>query len=92
MDEIFRIADIVTVLRDGRRIDSRVIGDCTLATLIADVMGNATRDLSEFNSASAVSPEVRDLARKSRTSLAHRRGEVLELAALLGSGPAGSFA
>jgi ribose transport system ATP-binding protein len=93
MDEIFRIADVVTVLRDGRRVDSRPIGDYTLATLIADIMGKATRDLSEFSTASSASSdpvlEVRELASYGcggGASLALHRGEVLGLVGLLGSG------
>ncbi|PPE82033.1 sugar ABC transporter ATP-binding protein [Kaistia algarum] len=93
MDEIFRIADAATVLRDGRWIDSRPIGDYTLATLITDIMGKATRDLSEFATASTASGEVmldvRDLTARGRTSGASfqlHRGEVLGIAGLLGSG------
>jgi len=94
MDEIFRIADHATVLRDGRLIDSRPIADYTLATLIADIMGKATRDLSEFTTASTAQEEVilkvENLSSKLRrggdVSFSLRRGEVLGIAGLLGAG------
>jgi len=94
MDEIFRIADHATVLRDGRLIDSRPITDYTLATLIADIMGKQTRDLSEFTTDSTAQDEVilkvENLSSKLRhggdVSFSLRRGEVLGIAGLLGAG------
>jgi ribose transport system ATP-binding protein len=94
MDEIFRIADHATVLRDGRLIDSRPIADYTLATLIADIMGKETRDLSEFTTDStaqeAVILKVEHLSSKLRrggdVSFSLRHGEVLGIAGLLGAG------
>jgi len=93
MDEIFRIADVATVLRDGSRIDSRPIDDYTLASLITDIMGKATRDLSEFATSSTATGEVmldvRDLTARGRSrgaSFQLHRGEVLGIAGLLGSG------
>ncbi len=93
MDEIFSIADRATVLRDGRFIDTRPIGDYTLSALITDIMGKATRDLSEFATVSAAKGEVvlsvEDLRSRNRPgsiSLHLHKGEVLGLAGLLGSG------
>ncbi|MDB5622236.1 MAG: sugar transporter ATP-binding protein [Devosia sp.] len=94
MDEIFRIADHATVLRDGRLINSRPIADYSLPTLIADIMGKATRDLSEFTTASTAQDEiilkVEHLSSKLRkggdVSFSLRRGEVLGIAGLLGAG------
>jgi ribose transport system ATP-binding protein len=93
MDEIFRISDHATVLRDGRLIASRPIGDYTLASLISDIMGKATRDLSEFATQSTatgeVRLEVRNLSSRARggdVSLTLHKGEVLGIAGLLGSG------
>lgn len=94
MDEIFRIADHATVLRDGRLIDSRPIAEYTLATLIADIMGKQTRDLSEFATESTAQDEVilevEHLSSKLRgggdVSFSLRRGEVLGIAGLLGAG------
>jgi ribose transport system ATP-binding protein len=94
MDEIFRIADHATVLRDGRLIDSRPIADYTLATLIADIMGKQTRDLSEFATDSMAQDDVilkvEHLSSKVRrggdVSFSLRRGEVLGIAGLLGAG------
>jgi ribose transport system ATP-binding protein len=93
MDEIFQLADFATVLRDGRHIDTRPIADYTLATLITDIMGKATRDLLEYatdpTGSDEVVLEVRNL-RSSRAgagaSFALHKGEVLGIAGLLGSG------
>ncbi|WP_342027587.1 sugar ABC transporter ATP-binding protein [Pelagibacterium luteolum] len=94
MDEIFRIADHATVLRDGRLIDSRPIGEYTLATLITDIMGKETRDLSEFATDSTAQDEIilkvehlsSKLRRGGDVSFSLRRGEVLGIAGLLGAG------
>ncbi len=93
MDEIFRIADVATVLRDGQHIATRPIAEYALASLIADIMGKATRDLSEFTTASTatgkVMLEVRDLrgrGQEAGASFVLHEGEVLGIAGLLGSG------
>ena len=39
LDEVFEIADTVTVLRDGRHISTRPIGEHTNDTLIQDMIG-----------------------------------------------------
>ncbi|MBO6727289.1 MAG: sugar ABC transporter ATP-binding protein [Rhizobiaceae bacterium] len=92
MDEIFQLADRATVLRDGHHIDTRPIGDYTLATLISDIMGKATRDLLEYSTdptgSEDVVLEVRNLrgGQGAGASFALHRGEVLGIAGLLGSG------
>jgi ribose transport system ATP-binding protein len=93
MDEIFRISDHATVLRDGRLVASRPIGDYTLASLISDIMGKATRDLSEFATQSTATEQVRlevknlsSRARGGDVSFTLHRGEVVGIAGLLGSG------
>jgi ribose transport system ATP-binding protein len=93
MDEIFRIADRATVLRDGRFVASKPIGEYTLTTLITDIMGKVTRELSEFATASTASEEVvlavshlSSVARGGDVSFSLRRGEVLGIAGLLGAG------
>ncbi len=92
MDEIFRIADRATVLRDGRLIDSRPITGYTLGSLIGDIMGRATRDLSEFTTHSTtteeVTLEVDNISghRGGAISFKLHRGEVLGVAGLLGAG------
>lgn len=92
MDEIFRIVDRATVLRDGRLIDSRPIADYTLASLIGDIMGRATRNLSEFTTESTACEEViLEVERLSGSpggeiSFKLHKGEVLGVAGLLGAG------
>ena len=92
MDEIFRIADRATVLRDGRLVDSRPIAGYTLATLIGDIMGRVTRNLSDFTTASTatggVALEVEHLASRRGGDISFKlhKGEVLGIAGLLGAG------
>ncbi len=93
MDEIFRIADVATVLRDGQHVATRPIADYTLASLIADIMGKATRDLSEFATESSATGEamlsvneLRARGREAGATLTLHKGEVLGIAGLLGAG------
>jgi len=91
MDEVFRIGRRVTVLRDGRRVASRLLGDVTVAELVR-LMAN--RDLSDhFPKVRApIGPELLRLERVSRAgaladvSLSLHAGEVLGIAGLLGAG------
>jgi ribose transport system ATP-binding protein len=41
LDEVFRIADRVTVLRDGRRIATRSVGEAPLSELVSWIVGRA---------------------------------------------------
>jgi ribose transport system ATP-binding protein len=45
LDEVFRIADRVTVLRDGRRVNMAAIKDTTPASLVHDIVGRALSEL-----------------------------------------------
>ena len=44
LDEIFRIADRVTVLRDGRRVDTVAVGHTTPADLVRMIVGRSMSD------------------------------------------------
>lgn len=91
MDEIFRIADSITVFRDGRFIESLPAEELDQATLISLMVG---RKLSDFfpNSISekgAVVYSVNGLSRKgafSNISFDLHAGEILGLSGLVGAG------
>ena len=91
MDEVFRIGQRVTVLRDGRRVASRPLGEVTVAELVR-LMAN--RDLSDHypKVRAPLGPELLRLEHVSRAgaladvSLSLHAGEVLGIAGLLGAG------
>ena len=92
MPELFRLCDAVSVLRDGRHVATRPIGEVTVDGLVQLMIG---RPLAEYLPAHAVTTgtetvlEVEGLSSPGRfadVSLSVRRGEVVGLSGLVGSG------
>ena len=90
MDEIFRLTDRVTVLRDGKTIGTRVTAKTDRAELIRMMVG---RDLdstarSARNSSQGVALTVENLTthKLRNVSFELNRGEVLGVAGLVGAG------
>jgi ribose transport system ATP-binding protein len=91
LEEVRRIADRVTVLRDGRRTWTGGIGDVTDAGIIRHMVG---RDVEMERVAGRAAPgavalEVRGLGREPAfrdVSFSLRAGEIVALAGLVGAG------
>ncbi|NOS70260.1 MAG: sugar ABC transporter ATP-binding protein [Verrucomicrobia bacterium] len=91
MDEIRRIADRITVMRDGRAVATHQASDVTPTKLVRGMVGH---DLPERKSEVArpmgeVALRVRNLQAGERVrdvSFEVRRGEILGIAGLIGSG------
>src|SRR5262249_9224934 len=91
MDEIIRIADRVTVLRDGRLVGTRERGETDAGEIIKMMVGRELENLypPKASRAGEVIFEVRGLIARGKfkdVNLAVRRGEILGLAGLIGSG------
>jgi rhamnose transport system ATP-binding protein len=91
MEEIFQLADRVTVLRDGAQVGTRRVADTSPAELVQMMVGRQIESLFPKVAAPIGAPvlEVRDLVRRPMTrsvSLTVRAGEILGLAGLVGSG------
>ncbi|NEE03702.1 sugar ABC transporter ATP-binding protein [Phytoactinopolyspora halotolerans] len=91
MDEIHKVADSVTVLRDGEHVDSQPIEHVSTQDIVVKMTGGAIHN-HRPESSSARDPvvlSVRGLAHGTRLqdiSFELRAGEVLGLAGLLGAG------
>jgi len=91
LPEIFRIADRVTVMRDGKRIDTRDIGDVTKEELVQMMVGESVTEFyrHEDYAGGKVRLEVKDL---SRYGFFHGidfhacEGEILGIGGLSGAG------
>jgi len=91
LEEVFRLADRVTVMRDGRHISTRPMAEVTSETLISEMVG---RDASEFfaRAGGHARPDValsaRGLGRTGAfqgVNFELRAGEVLCFAGLVGA-------
>ena len=90
LEEVFRIADRITVLRDGRWISSRLRTEATNENVIRDMVG---RDVSDFfakgkSERGDLLISVRNLGKKGifeDINFDVYRGEVLGFAGLIGS-------
>jgi inositol transport system ATP-binding protein len=93
MDEVFRVADAITVLRDGRRVATHEAKELDRNRLIALMVG---RELASVANRSDVVPKAGDVVldvqgltqvgKFRAVSFQVRRGEVLGIAGLMGAG------
>ncbi len=93
MDEIMRIADRATIIRDGRHAVTAPLRELTLDKIIEYIIGHASRGLGDVerseDACGEALIELRDAsgAMKPRNvNLVIHRGEVVGVAGLLGSG------
>jgi ribose transport system ATP-binding protein len=91
LEEVFRIADRVVVLRDGQRVGSMPIDQAMPENVIHLMVGRELGDIFHKEEAEIGTPllEVRGLAREGvveDVSFTLRRGEILGFAGLVGAG------
>ncbi|MHC4167637.1 MAG: sugar ABC transporter ATP-binding protein [Planctomycetota bacterium] len=85
------IADRVTVLRDGKRVGTKAIGECPVSEMSRMMLGHVLSEVfpEKTNQPGKCILKVRDLTRKGSfedVSFELHAGEVLGIAGLLGSG------
>ena len=90
MDEIKRIGDCVTVMRDGQYIDTVDVEDMDLDTLISMMVGRKIENMYErhYREPGKVIFETRDLSgwRFRNVNINVREGEIVSLSGLIGAG------
>jgi galactofuranose transport system ATP-binding protein len=97
LDEVFRICDTVTVLRDGKKVHDGSLSDIDRATLIALMLGREIADTSRVTSFATEGERIEQQVVLAAQAMSRHhviedvdvtvhRGEVVGLAGLLGSG------
>jgi len=98
LNEVFRISDRITVLRDGKTVDTDVTSKWPEAQVIARMVGREVGDifpqvdhdrgdvLFEVRNMSVEDPVVTGKRLVDNVSFSVRRGEVLGIAGLMGAG------
>jgi ABC-type sugar transport system ATPase subunit len=91
LDEVFKVAQRVTVLRDGRKVASAPIGEWTEASLVRAMVGRDLSTLFPHSPASlgAARLEVSEFSRRGvfgPLSFAIRAGEIVGLYGIIGAG------
>jgi ABC-type sugar transport system ATPase subunit len=92
LEEIFAVCDVVTVLRDGRKVGERAVEGLSRDELVRMMIGREVGDLGSGAGPAAsaeVLLEVQDLASTGAfagVSFSLRRGEILGIGGLVGAG------
>jgi ribose transport system ATP-binding protein len=94
MDEVYRIADRITILRDGRRLLTSALADVTPEQIVEGIVGQKIEGELAYRTRAAQEAaepllEVRGLCAGGRVrdvSFQLQAGEILGLAGLMGSG------
>ncbi len=90
LDEVFRIADRVAVLRDGKLIGQKPVAETTPSELVEMIIGRPASDMFHKGVARTGEPivEIRDLSCRGAAPVSFdiRRGELLGLVGLRGAG------
>jgi ABC-type sugar transport system ATPase subunit len=91
LEEVFRVADRVTVLRDGERVGEMRIEEAAPDRLVRMMVGRTLEDIFHKDTSAISAPllEVRGLTRRGvvrGVSFTLRRGEILGFAGLIGAG------
>lgn len=91
LEEVFEVADRVTIFRDGHSVSVREVKDVTMDMLINDIAGREVGDIYPKRDASIgkVTLQVKEIGRRGKygnISFEVRAGEVLGFAGLVGAG------
>lgn len=98
LDEVFRISDRITVLRDGKTVGTNATREWTESQVIARMVGREVGDIFptvdhakgevvfEVNGMSVNDPSVAGKKLVDNVSFSVKRGEVLGIAGLMGAG------
>ncbi|MFW6138288.1 MAG: sugar ABC transporter ATP-binding protein [Spirochaetota bacterium] len=92
LEEIFQIADRVTVLKDGRKIDTKVVGDTDEDSLIRMMIGRQLGDMFPQKSTRKKMEKILSVHHVERNTELYdvsfdlHRGEILGIAGLKGQG------
>lgn len=92
MDEIFKICDEITILRDGKWIGTEKVKDCTMDSIVAMMVGRelTQRFPPKTNEPKEIILEVENLTAQNQPSIQNisfelRKGEILGVAGLVGA-------
>lgn len=93
MDEVYRIADRITILRDGRRLLTKRLNEVTPEQIVEGIVGKQIEGQLVYQARDTISDEVLLEARGITVgnqlrdiSFTVRKGEIVGLAGLMGSG------
>jgi rhamnose transport system ATP-binding protein len=87
LDEVFEIADRVTVLRNGRKVVTAPVADLDQAALVRHMVGHDVATRATLPRPDAAAPALAiEYGGDARCTLQVRRGQIVGLAGLVGSG------